>query len=334
MPVSPLLIPSRDVLQAFHAARIVKRFDAPGRVTRLVLLPACQISVQKLNDDNRYILVTWFQRNPTCFPPPTMSPAFTISFAKQCIVVTGGNRGIGYAYTRAIAQSGGNVAVIYRSSKDAEEVTDKVGKEFGVKTKAYKCDVTDTDVVNKTLKQINEELGPITGLIANAGVSVPKPAFELTHEDFKKVFDVNVYGVFNTTRAVAKLWSDQNFKKGSIVITASMSSQIINQSAQNEPLTQVFYNSSKAAVSNLTKGLAAEWASKGIRVNAISPGYVNTDQTAYMDKKIREYQASAVPLGRFAEPREITGQALLLLSEHSSYMTGGEYFVDGGQLIW
>ncbi|KAF8064850.1 NADP-dependent mannitol dehydrogenase MtDH [Lyophyllum atratum] len=263
-----------------------------------------------------------------------MSAAFTINFAKQCIVVTGGNRGIGYAYSRAIAQAGGNVAVIYRSSPNAEEVASKIGQEFGVKAKAYKCDVSDTDLVNKTLKQINDEMGPITGLIANAGVSVPKPALDLTHEDFRKVYDVNVFGVFNTARATAKLWMDQNYKKGSIVITSSMSSQIINQSALNQPLTQVFYNSSKAAVSNLTKGLAAEWASHGIRVNAVCPGYVNTDQTGHMEKKVRDFQASALPMRRFAEPHEMTGQALLLLSEHASYMTGGEYFVDGGQLIW
>ncbi|KDR66447.1 hypothetical protein GALMADRAFT_147877 [Galerina marginata CBS 339.88] len=96
-----------------------------------------------------------------------------------------------------------------------------------------------------------------------------------------------------------------------------------------KPLTQVFYNSSKAAVSNLTKGLAAEWAEYGIRVNAVSPGYVSTDQTEHMSKSIRDFQTENIPLGRFAKPEEMTGQALLLLSEHASYMTGGEYFVDG-----
>ncbi|KAF8965788.1 NADP-dependent mannitol dehydrogenase MtDH [Flammula alnicola] len=261
------------------------------------------------------------------------STGFTIDFSNKCIVVTGGNRGIGYAYTRAVAKSGANVAVIYRSSKNAEEVTEKVGKEFGVKTKAYKCDVSNTELVNETFKIIDKELGPITGLIANAGVSVPKPAFDLTFEDFRAVYDVNVFGVFNTARAAAKLWKENN-QGGSIVITASMSSRIINKAAEAKPLTQVFYNSSKAAVANLTKGLAAEWAQYGIRVNAVSPGYVNTDQTSHMDKSIRDFQANGIPLGRFAEPQEMTGQALLLLSDHASYMTGGEYFVDGGQLIF
>jgi NAD(P)-dependent dehydrogenase (short-subunit alcohol dehydrogenase family) len=261
------------------------------------------------------------------------SSAFSIDFGGKCIVITGGNRGIGYAYTRAVAQAGGNIAVIFRASKDAEEVTEKVAKEFGVKAKAYKCDVTDTDLVNSTMKLINKEMGPITGLIANAGVSVVKPALELTHDDFRKVYDVNVFGVFNTARAVTKLWLDEK-SKGSIVITSSMSSQIINQSALNQPLTQVWYNSSKAAVGNLTKGLAAEWAKHGIRVNAVAPGYTTTDQTSNMDKKVRDYQAAALPLGRFAEPHEMTGQALLLLSDHGSYMTGCEYYIDGGQLIW
>ncbi|KAJ8519096.1 hypothetical protein ONZ45_g3912 [Pleurotus djamor] len=262
------------------------------------------------------------------------SKGFSINFSKKCIVVTGGNRGIGFAFTQAVAKAGANVAIIYRSASDADSVAAKVASEYDVNVKAYKCDVSDTDLVNSTFKKIDSEMGPITGLIANAGVSVVKPAFELTHADFSKVYDVNVFGVFNTARAAAKLWVDRKYDGGSIVITASMSSQIINQSAANAPLTQVFYNSSKAAVSNLTKGLAAEWAQYGIRVNALSPGYVNTDQTSHMDGAIRGHQASNIPLKRFAEPQEMTGQAILLLSEYASYMTGGEYFIDGGQLIW
>ncbi|KAJ2929281.1 hypothetical protein H1R20_g7823, partial [Candolleomyces eurysporus] len=270
---------------------------------------------------------------------------FSINFSGQCIIVTGGNRGIGYAFTRALAASGANVAVIYRSHPDALKDIGEVGKEFpAVKVKGYQCDVSDTDSVTRVVEQINKDFvtpegkPTITGLIANAGVSVVKPALELTHEDFKKIYDVNVFGVFNTARAVAKLWQKQKAKgdkvKGSIVINSSMSSQIINKAEDASPLTQVFYNSSKAAVSNLTKGLAAEWAKDGIRVNALSPGYVNTAQTADMDQSMRDYQAGQLPLGRFAEPVEMTGQALLLLSDHASYMTGGEYFVDGGQLIY
>jgi len=136
-------------------------------------------------------------------------------------------------------------------------------------------------------------------------------------------------GDFNTAVAAADLWVKKGYKQGSIVFTVSMSSQICNR-----PLTQVFYNSSKAATANLAKNLACEWAPYGIRVNSLSPGFVKTDQTNYMDAKLREFQADGVPLKRFSEPHEQVGQALLLLSEHASYMTGGEYFVDGGFLCW
>ncbi|KAF7976925.1 hypothetical protein HWV62_5332 [Athelia sp. TMB] len=269
---------------------------------------------------------------------------FTIDFASRDSHPTlGGNRGIGYAFSRAVAKAGAQVAIIYRSSKNADEVASKLADEFKVTVKipkAYQCDVSDADLVVKTFETINKELGPITGLIANAGVSVVKPAIELTSEDFSKVFNVNVLGVFNTARAAAKLWIDHKYQGGSIVITSSMSSQIINSVAPNTALTQdicapakappqVFYNSSKGAVSNLTKGLAAEWAPHNIRVNALSPGYVNTDQTSGMEQKVRDHQAQNLPLKRFAEPEEMAGQALLLLSDHASYMTGGEYFVDG-----
>lgn len=145
---------------------------------------------------------------------------------------------------------------------------------------------------------------------------------------------MNVLGVFNTARTAAKLWIKRKHPTGSIVVVSSMSSQLINQVSPNTPLSQVFYNSSKAAVTNLCKGLAAEWAPHNIRVNALSPGYVNTDQTAYMDGKIRNPQASNVSLKRFAKPKEMIGQTLLLLSDYSSYMTGAEYLADGGQLVW
>ncbi|CCM02002.1 uncharacterized protein FIBRA_04076 [Fibroporia radiculosa] len=259
---------------------------------------------------------------------------FSIDFSGKCVIVTGGNRGIGRAISEALAGAGARVAVIYRGSKDAVQVAETIGKENNVKCKAFKCDVSDAELVKKVFKQINDEMGPVTGLVANAGVSVVKPALELTKEDFDKVYTVNVLGVFNAARAAAKLWVDAKYQGGSIVITSSMSSQIINQVASGKPLTQVFYNSSKAAVSNLTKGMASEWAQYAIRVNAIGPGYVETDQTSGMEKSIRDHQAAQVPLGRFAKPHEMAPQTLLLLSDYASYMTGQEYFVDGGQLVF
>ncbi|PLW26053.1 hypothetical protein PCANC_24878 [Puccinia coronata f. sp. avenae] len=254
---------------------------------------------------------------------------FSIDLKDQCIIVTGGNRGIGLALSQACADSGAAVGIVYNSAKDAPERAAEIAKRYGVKCQAYQCDVGDQEKVKQVFKKINSELGPVTGLIANAGVSVVKDALKYNKEDFSKVFDVNVFGVFNSAQAMAQIWSDTGFKKGSIVITSSMSSQICNR-----PLTQCFYNSSKAAVSNLGKCLAAEWADKSIRVNMLSPGYVKTDQTSHMEVSLRDFQADGVPLKRFAEPEEMAGQAILLLSSKASYMTGGEYFVDGGNLVW
>jgi len=262
-----------------------------------------------------------------------MRSDFNLDLSDRTIIITGGNRGIGYAYSRACAQAGARVAIIYRSSKDAQDVAKRLAKEFDTDVRAFQCDVSDAQKTLDTFNQIEREMRSVRGLIANAGVSIVKPALELTSEDFNKVYSVNVLGVFNSARAAAKLWIDRNHSGGSIVITSSMSSQIINQAGPNKVLPQAFYNSSKAAVSNLMKGLAAEWSPR-IRVNAVSPGYVDTDQTRHMDKRIIEHQERNIPLERFAKPDEITAQAVLLLSDRASYMTGGEHFVDGGQLVW
>lgn len=250
------------------------------------------------------------------------------------VVVTGGNRGIGLAISRAAAAAGANVAIFYHSNPEAEKNAAEVAKDFGVKVKAYKCDVSDMQLVKQTVQQAEKDLGQVTALAANAGVSVVKPALELTPDDFHKVFNVNVLGVFNTAQAVASHWVETGFKKGAIVVTSSMSSEIYNQSGLCEPLTQIFYNSSKGAVTNMVKGLAAEFAQYGIRVNALEPGFCDTEQTSHMDAKIRDYQASTVPLKRFSEPKEQGEPAVFLLSELAHYITGTHLRPDGGFTIY
>ncbi|KAI6111652.1 mannitol dehydrogenase from agaricus Bisporus [Pisolithus croceorrhizus] len=243
------------------------------------------------------------------------------------VIITGGTRGIGFAYSCAVAQAGANVALIFRQRReDADKAVEEIQKKYkNIKVKAYQCDVSDVEATNRTFHQIDQEMGNLSALMANAGTSVVKPAMELTEEDFRLVYGTNVLGVFNTCRAAARLWQESH-RSGSIVITGSMSAQIINQAAPNKPLTQLQSSTSP-------KGLAAEWAPR-IRVNCISPGYVDTDQTRHMDKDIIKHQEENVPLRRFAEPQEICGQAIFLLSDHASYMTGSDVVIDGGQLIW
>lgn len=252
-------------------------------------------------------------------------------FTGKCIIVTGGNRGIGLAISTSVAKAGGNLAIIYRSAKDAEEIAAKLAKEHNVKAQAFKCDVGQADLVKKTFAEINEKMGPVQGLVANAGVSIVKPSTEMTYEDFKYVYDTNVFGQFVCAQAAADLWIKSGFKKGSIVLTSSMSSQIVNKG-----IKQVFYNSSKAASSSIVKQLAVEWAEHGIRVNALCPGYTATDQTSHMDPKLLKWQEKElVPLGRFSTPDEQTYITLLLLDPvMGGYMTGTEYFVDGGAQAW
>lgn len=240
----------------------------------------------------------------------------------------------GYGISEACAHAGANVAMVYHNHPDVEKVAEDLAKATGRTIKPYKCDVSNAEVVLETVKKISLEMGEITGLAANAGVSRVKPALEMTTDDFNFVFGVNVLGVFNTCRAVAQHWVDTGFKKGSIVVTSSMSSEIYNQKFLNEPLTQVFYNSSKGAATSMVKGLAAEWAKYGIRVNALEPGFCDTEQTSGMDPKIREWQASSVPLGRFSVPKEQGAPAVFLLSEYASYMTGSQLRPDGGFTVY
>ncbi|TIB72103.1 hypothetical protein E3Q24_01902 [Wallemia mellicola] len=250
------------------------------------------------------------------------------------VIVSGGNRGIGYELSRSVAESGAQVAIIYRSAKDADEVAAKISKEFNVPVKAFQCDVTDQESVKIVVNKVDKEFGPVTGLIANAGVAELRPALELTRADFDKIYNVNVYGVFNTAQAVAQLWVNKKFEKGSIVIISSMSGEIYNTCAPNQALTQVFYNSSKAAVTHLGKCLAGEWAQHKIRVNTVAPGYVNTDQTKDHPEEIKSYQAKNTPLGRFCHPSEQAPSAIFLLSDKASFITGATIINDGGYTIW
>ncbi|KWU41507.1 NADP-dependent mannitol dehydrogenase, partial [Rhodotorula sp. JG-1b] len=238
------------------------------------------------------------------------------------VLVTGGNRGLGVGIVEALAQANAKVAMIYNSAKDAHDVAKRLSEKWGTEIKAYQANVGESDKIRAVFTQVEQEMGPIHGVVANSGISVVKPALELNADDFKKVFDVNVLGVFNTAQAAADLWIKRK-QPGSIVVISSMSDTIVNS-----PIQQVFYNSSKGAVSNLTRCLAAEWAPNQIRVNNVCPGFIETDQarkltspakqTMHMDPELRKNQSAEVPLGRFSKPWEQAGQVVYFLSKYSS----------------
>ncbi|KAK8861447.1 hypothetical protein IAR55_002266 [Kwoniella newhampshirensis] len=254
-----------------------------------------------------------------------------IDLSGKCIVVTGGNRGIGLSISHQCAQAGAHVAILYRQSEDAPEIAKGIAEKYDVRCVAYKCDVTDQRAVQELFKTIYHDVGPVGGVVCNAGVNYKKPALELTKEDFTKTFEPNVWGVFVAAQAAALLWQEHQYQNGRIVFVSSVSGTVANKGEQ-----QAFYNPSKSALTMLAKNLAMEWAEMGILVNNVSPGYVDTDMNQGLrdDPELKKSVASNTFLNRISEPDEQAGPVVFLLSDQASYITGTEMIVDGGLHSW
>ncbi|OCF74877.1 hypothetical protein I204_03720 [Kwoniella mangroviensis CBS 8886] len=213
----------------------------------------------------------------------------------KTIVVTGGNRGIGLAISEQVAQAGAHVAIIYRSSKDAPEVAKKISEKYGVHCEAYQANVADQQAITDLFKKIYFDVGPIGGVVCNAGINYKKDALEYTKEDFDNHFGPNVWGVFTCAQAAQRLWKEHDYKNGRIVFVSSVSGTIANKGE-----VQAFYNPTK--------------------VNVLSPGYVLTDMNSNLrdDKGLREKVASDVMLNRISEPYEQDGTVVFFLSDYAS----------------
>lgn len=256
---------------------------------------------------------------------------FNIDLSGKTIIVTGGNRGIGKAIAEQCAQAGAHVAIVYHSSSDAPQIAEKIAEDYNVKSIAYQVDTSDQEAMNEVVHKAYADLGPIGGIVCNAGVCASAPALEATKETFTKNFETNVWGVFTGAQACAKLWKEHGYTLGKVVIISSISGSIANKGAE-----QCFYNASKGAVDILAKALAMEWAPMGINVNVIKPGWVTTDMTHGLlsEPEAKKTKMQEVPMGRPAEPEEQAGLAVFLLSDRSSYMTGSLHTIDGGLTIW
>jgi NAD(P)-dependent dehydrogenase (short-subunit alcohol dehydrogenase family) len=219
-------------------------------------------------------------------------------------VVTGGSRGIGAALVVALREAGAEVVVASRSE--------------GVIT-----DVTDVDSV----RAMAAEIGPIDVLVNNAGVCYHRPALEVPEEEWRSVWDVNVDGVWNCSRVVGEQMIERG--GGAIVNIGSISAMIVNR-----PQWQPAYNASKAAVHQLTKSLAAEWAPHNVRGNALAPGYVKTEMAPVDDPRFKPLWVDDPPMGRYALPEELGPSVVYLASDASSFMTGSVLVVDGGYTLW
>lgn len=234
-------------------------------------------------------------------------------------IITGGTRGIGLEIVKVFKENHAKV-ILFGSKKETVEKAIEDLKKEKMEVTGYYPNLNNYEEVEKVIKEIQEKYGTIDILVNNAGISANKKIEETTSEDFTKIMEINVNAIFNMTKAVIPYMKEQ--KKGVILNTSSMVS-IYGQTAG------VGYPASKYAVNGITKSLARELASAGIRVNAVAPGVTNTEMIAKLPKEQIEPIIKTIPLGRIGEPRDIANAFLFLASDMASYITGVILSVDG-----
>ena len=244
-------------------------------------------------------------------------------------LVTGGGRAIGLACVQALAEAGAQVIIAdYDMAVAAEGQAELKGKGLSVET--VKMDVTKPDEVTAVADDLASRLGGVDILVNNAGIArSDTPAENVADEHWLNVIDVNLNGVFWCCRSFGRHMLDRG--KGSIVNVGSMSGFIVNK-----PQPQSYYNTSKAAVHHLTKSLAAEWAPRGVRVNAVAPTYIDTPLNRFgmENPEMYKHWIGGTPMGRMGTVDEIGSVALFLASDASSLLTGAIVLADGGYTLW
>ncbi len=239
-------------------------------------------------------------------------------------VVTGASRGIGRAIALKLAAEGAEVIVNYNGSKDrALEVKQKI-EENGGSAEIYQCDVSDFEKCEAFITDIIKQHGRIDILVNNAGITRDGLLMKMSEEDFDRVLDTNLKGAFNTIRFASRQMLKQ--RNGRIINMASVVGVTGNAGQAN-------YAASKAGIIGLTKAAARELALRGVTVNAIAPGFIETDMTKDLTEKVKENSVSQIPLGKFGKPEHVAAAAAFLASEEAEYITGQVLHVDGGMVM-
>lgn len=244
-----------------------------------------------------------------------------VNLSDQSVLITGGTRGIGRALVGAFAQSGARVAFTYRSSSEAaDEIVDNLNDE-GVETLALQGDVGDMESAEDTIEAVTDAWDSVDVLVNNAGITRDGLLLRMREGDWDDVLETNLKGVFNFCKAAYRPMMRQ--RSGKIINISSVVGITGNPGQAN-------YAASKAGIIGFSKSLARELGSRGVTVNVVAPGYVDTDMTSDLSDDAREAMLDAVPLERTAHPQDVASSVLFLASEAADYITGHVLHVDGG----
>lgn len=239
-------------------------------------------------------------------------------------IVTGASRGIGRAIALELAKRGAYVIVNYNGSKEAAEETVKAIEAAGGRAEAYQCDVSDCEACEKLICYVMDQRDRIDILVNNAGITRDNLLMRISEEDFDAVLNTNLKGAFHTMRLVSRHMLKQ--RSGRIINMASVVGVAGNAGQAN-------YAASKAGVIGMTKSAAKELASRGITVNAVAPGFIETDMTEKLSDKVKELAVSQIPLGRFGSAGDVAKAVAFLASDDAGYITGQVIHVDGGMVM-
>lgn len=243
---------------------------------------------------------------------------------KQTAIVTGGSRGIGRAVAVRLAKDGMNLVINFRGNSAAAEETERMCRELGAEVLLVQGDVSRAEDCEKLAAQAKEAFGRVDVLVNNAGITRDGLLARMTEEDFRAVLDVNLVGPWNMMKAVNRIMMKQRY--GRIVNLSSVTGLMGNMGQTN-------YAAAKAGIVGMTKSYAREVAGRGITVNAVAPGFIDTDMTEAMPEGAKDKIITGIPMGRTGKPEDVAEAVAFLASEQAGYITGEVLRVDGGMAM-